>query len=258
MLRHRDILQACHFTWVTDYKGLIHLVNQKNLSGRQGHWVEKILSFDFEIQYLPGTENVLADALSQIYSNEAPGTGRARSEYTYYDVVNNDVLELATISMPVFARGEAAAFANDRVICSMMCEKLAGRTSRHSSDAKGGRINAPASPSVRKKPESSMLNMGESQDFGESRKYALRPCNKAREGGDMHQKSKNLPTQSPQHGGESKKPKRSGKRKASTTRPSPDSSARLANNTSTKLVKTKDTSAKLVGSSAKRGHEAKG
>jgi hypothetical protein len=35
MLRHRDILQGTHFKWVTDHKGLIHLLNQRNLSGRQ-------------------------------------------------------------------------------------------------------------------------------------------------------------------------------------------------------------------------------
>ena len=33
MLRHRDILQGTHFTWVTDYKGLTHILNQKDLSG---------------------------------------------------------------------------------------------------------------------------------------------------------------------------------------------------------------------------------
>ncbi len=35
MLWHRDVLQGLHFTWVTDHKGLIHLSNQKALSGRQ-------------------------------------------------------------------------------------------------------------------------------------------------------------------------------------------------------------------------------
>jgi hypothetical protein len=119
MLRHRDILQGCRFTWITDHKGLIHLVNQKKLSGRQAQWVEKISSFDFEIQYVPGTENVLADALSRMYSNEAPGTVRSWSEYTYHDVVDMDVLELGAVSMPAFAGKEAAALGSDRVTRSM-------------------------------------------------------------------------------------------------------------------------------------------
>jgi len=91
MLRHRDLLQGTKFKWVTDHKGLIYFLNQKNLSGRQARWLEKISSFDFEVVYVPGSENVVADALSRIYSNDAPGTVRARSEYTYHDVVDDDV-----------------------------------------------------------------------------------------------------------------------------------------------------------------------
>jgi hypothetical protein len=116
MLRHADILQGCKFTWITDHKGLIHLMNQKNLSGRQARWIEKTSSFDFKVEYIPGTENVLADALSRIYSNEAPGTVRARSEYTYHNVINNNDLDIEFISIPVFAGMEAEAMtSNDRV-----------------------------------------------------------------------------------------------------------------------------------------------
>ncbi|KAF7348752.1 Retrovirus-related Pol polyprotein from transposon 17.6 [Mycena venus] len=118
MLRHRDILQGCRFTWVTDHKGLIHLVNQKNLSGRQARWIEKTSSFDYQIEYVPGTENVLADALSRIYSNDAPGTVRARSEYTYHDVIDNNDLDIDSITMPVFAGLEAMALSSDRVMRS--------------------------------------------------------------------------------------------------------------------------------------------
>jgi hypothetical protein len=68
------------------------------------------------VKYVPGTENVLADALSRIYSNEAPGTVRARSEYTYHDIVDNSVLDINSISMPVFAGLEAMALtSSDRV-----------------------------------------------------------------------------------------------------------------------------------------------
>ena len=44
MLRHQDMLQGTRFKWVTDHKGLTHFLNQKSLSGRQAHWLEKILS----------------------------------------------------------------------------------------------------------------------------------------------------------------------------------------------------------------------
>ena len=101
MMRHRDILQGARFTWFTDHKGLVHLLNQRNLSGRQARWMEKLSEFDFEVVYVPGTENILSDALSRLYSNDEPGTVRARGEYTYHDIINNDSLGAHLISMPV-------------------------------------------------------------------------------------------------------------------------------------------------------------
>ncbi|KIY44305.1 hypothetical protein FISHEDRAFT_51425 [Fistulina hepatica ATCC 64428] len=64
MLRHWDILQGFNFIWIIDHKGLIYLLWQKNLSGQQARWLESIAEFSFKIQYLPGKQNVLADALS--------------------------------------------------------------------------------------------------------------------------------------------------------------------------------------------------
>ena len=74
MLRHRDILQGAHFIWVTDHKSLIHLLDQKGLSGRQARWLEWLSEFDFKILYVPGEENILPDALSRMYEYDAPGT----------------------------------------------------------------------------------------------------------------------------------------------------------------------------------------
>ena len=76
MLRYADILQGVPFQWLTDHRGLTHLLNQKNLSGRQARWLEKISSFTFTVTYIEGSENVVADALSRIYSNDSPGTLR--------------------------------------------------------------------------------------------------------------------------------------------------------------------------------------
>lgn len=106
MLRHRDILQGAKFKWITDHKGLIHLQNQPGLSGRQARWCEKISEFNFDIIYVPGTENVVADALSRMYSNDSPATVRAPSEYTYHDVVDEDP-PLERVPMPVLAGIEA-------------------------------------------------------------------------------------------------------------------------------------------------------
>lgn len=110
MKRHRDILQGCRFKWYTDHKGLIHLLNQKNLSGRQARWMESISEFDFEVVYVQGTENVLTDALSRMYSNDAPGTVRSLSEYSLFDETSeNTHLGHHAVSMPVLVGMEADA-----------------------------------------------------------------------------------------------------------------------------------------------------
>jgi RNase H-like domain found in reverse transcriptase/Integrase zinc binding domain len=112
MLRHKDVLQGVHFKWVTDHKGLIYLLNQKTLSGRQARWLEKISSFEFEVVYVAGSENVLADALSRIYSDDSPGTVRARSEFTSFDVMDEDPVE--TTSDMVMLAGINAVVATHR------------------------------------------------------------------------------------------------------------------------------------------------
>ena len=107
MLRHCDILQGVKFRWYTDHKGLIHLLQQKNLSGRQACWMEKISEFDFEVIYIPGSKNILSDVLSQLYSYDEPGTVCARSEYMYHDILDNDGLKLHSVSMPLLVGLEA-------------------------------------------------------------------------------------------------------------------------------------------------------
>jgi hypothetical protein len=109
MLHHVDLLQGARFRWLTDHKGLTHLLNQKNLSGRQARWLEKISAFSFEVVYIPGCDNVVADALSRIYSNDSAGTQRSRSEFTYHDIVNDDTSNVVAVAelMPVLAGVEA-------------------------------------------------------------------------------------------------------------------------------------------------------
>ena len=94
MLRHKDILQGIHFTWITDHKGLIYLLNQKLVSGRQARWLEKNSLFNFMVEYAAGSENMLADALSGMYSNDSPGTECARLEFTSFDSMDEEPVEL--------------------------------------------------------------------------------------------------------------------------------------------------------------------
>ena len=74
IVRHRDILQGVRFTWVMDHKSLTHILDQRDLSGRQARWLEQLSEFDFHVLYVPGEENILPDALSHMYEFDAPGT----------------------------------------------------------------------------------------------------------------------------------------------------------------------------------------
>ena len=54
------------FTVYTDHRTLENFNRQKNLSRRQSRWQEFLGQYDFEIKYIKGEENVVADALSHM------------------------------------------------------------------------------------------------------------------------------------------------------------------------------------------------
>ena len=64
----------------------------------------------FEVVYIAGSENIIADTLSQIYSNDSVGTEHAESEYTYFDIVDDDTSSVGPAGveiLPVLAGIEA-------------------------------------------------------------------------------------------------------------------------------------------------------
>ncbi|KAJ8580108.1 hypothetical protein M405DRAFT_697755, partial [Rhizopogon salebrosus TDB-379] len=58
---------------------------QKKLSPRQAQWLDQLSKFNYEIIYVPGVDNTLADVLSHIYSEEPAGTVQAATEYISVD-----------------------------------------------------------------------------------------------------------------------------------------------------------------------------
>ena len=79
--RYAHILYGTKFTVYSDHEPFEALFKQKSLNARQKRWLEELSHFDFEISYVPGEENGIADGLSRIYSNEPRGIVRTDSEF---------------------------------------------------------------------------------------------------------------------------------------------------------------------------------
>lgn len=79
--RFSHLLQGLKFRIYADHKGLEWITTQKKLLPHQARWLEVLSEFDFEIIHIPGVDNILADLLLRIYSNDLIGTVRAPSEY---------------------------------------------------------------------------------------------------------------------------------------------------------------------------------
>jgi hypothetical protein len=65
LAKFRQYLVGGHFVVKTDHNSLKHFLEQKDLSERQQKWVSKVQAYDFDIEYVKGKNNVIADALSR-------------------------------------------------------------------------------------------------------------------------------------------------------------------------------------------------
>jgi hypothetical protein len=65
LTKFRQDLVGSRFVVKTDHNNLKYFLDQKDLSERQHKWVSKIQAFDFDIEYVKGKRNVVADSLSR-------------------------------------------------------------------------------------------------------------------------------------------------------------------------------------------------
>ena len=74
-------LLGTHFTIHTDHRTLECFQGQRDLSWRQAQWQEFLAEYDFEIVYVKGEENTVADALSRM-PDEGEGFGAVAATLT--------------------------------------------------------------------------------------------------------------------------------------------------------------------------------
>ena len=60
----RHYLYGVHCKVYTDHKSLKYIFTQKEINKRQRRWLELLVDYDLYIQYHPGKENQVVDALS--------------------------------------------------------------------------------------------------------------------------------------------------------------------------------------------------
>jgi hypothetical protein len=70
LLKWEDKLLGYRIHVVTDHKALEFFKMQLRLSGRQTRWMEYLARFDFDIRYVKGELNKVADALSWYYEHD--------------------------------------------------------------------------------------------------------------------------------------------------------------------------------------------
>ena len=64
----RSFLLGKHFTVFSDHQPLKYLLQANNVSPKVLRWRAMVGEFDFDVKYIPGGENVIADSLSRVFS----------------------------------------------------------------------------------------------------------------------------------------------------------------------------------------------
>jgi RNase H-like domain found in reverse transcriptase len=86
LLKWEDELLGNRINIVTNHRALEKFKTQRRLSHRQMRWMEYLSRFDFDIQYVKGVTNKVADSLSWYYQSDM-----SEDSHPNYDFVNADV-----------------------------------------------------------------------------------------------------------------------------------------------------------------------
>ena len=86
LLKWEDKLLGRKIQIISDHKALEFFKNQRKLSSRQTRWMEYLSRFDYDIQFIPGEMNKVADCLSRYYENDEWDEKHSIDQYVNADV----------------------------------------------------------------------------------------------------------------------------------------------------------------------------
>uniref|UniRef100_A0A8C1XJY0 Gypsy retrotransposon integrase-like protein 1 n=1 Tax=Cyprinus carpio TaxID=7962 RepID=A0A8C1XJY0_CYPCA len=90
-------LKGHNFTVLTDNNPLAHILTKPKLDCCEQRWVAKLASFNFDIKYVPGPQNVIADSLSRVPFVKSGVTQRLLR--VPYDTMMTDMKGMSTNSV---------------------------------------------------------------------------------------------------------------------------------------------------------------
>jgi len=86
LIKWEDKLLRRKIHIITDHKALEFFKTQSQLSNRQFRWIDYMSHFDFDITYVKGEYNKVADCLSRYYESNT-----AADVHAYHDYVQADL-----------------------------------------------------------------------------------------------------------------------------------------------------------------------
>ena len=86
LLKWKDKLLGQRILVVTDHKALEFFKMQRHLNNRQAQWMEFLAQFNYDITYVKGKMNLVADALSRYHENDNWDKATDKSQYVNADL----------------------------------------------------------------------------------------------------------------------------------------------------------------------------
>ena len=85
LIKWEDKLIGYKIHVITDHKALEFFKTQSTLTARQRRWMDYMLKFDFDITYVKGELNKVADCLSRYYESDRKDENHEEFEYVRAD-----------------------------------------------------------------------------------------------------------------------------------------------------------------------------